>query len=545
MTYDLVVVGAGFSGMYAIHLARKQGLSVVAIEAGTDVGGTWYWNRYPGARCDVESIDYSYSFSDELQHEWEWTERYASQPEILSYARHVADRFDLRRSVRFQTRVRSAHFDEAASTWKISTDTGEIFEGRYCLMATGPLSEVKQPDFAGLEGFEGDWYHTARWPEEGVDFQGKRVGIVGTGSTGVQLIPKVAEEAEEAVVFQRTPNYVVPARNRPLEKAELDAVKSNYRERRQAGRRTGSGVPSAVEPGPGINVSESERRRRLEEGWTEGGAPSILRAYNDTLTDESVNETAAKFVREKIHETVRNPEYAEALTPRDHPLGSKRLCVGTDYYETYNRDNVTLVNLRETPIEGFVPQGVKTTDRVHELDAVVFAIGFDAISGALAAIDIRGRNGRSLRDAWETGPQALFGIQVAGFPNLFLVNGPGAPAVLGNVLAFLEYHVEWTLECIAQMDARGVRTIEADPVAQSEWNEVVDATAAETLYTRAKSWFTGANIDGKPQRFLPFAGGFHRFQEITTAAANNGYEGFLMDGVPAREISYSASQTAS
>ncbi|GAA4558775.1 NAD(P)/FAD-dependent oxidoreductase [Pseudonocardia xishanensis] len=523
---DVVVVGAGFSGLYLAHRATQMGLSVQVLEAGSGVGGTWFWNTYPGARCDVESIDYSYSFSDELQQGWVWSERYAAQEEILAYLNHVADRFDLRRHIRFDTRVSTAEFD--GSGWVVTTEQGDTVSATFCVMASGGLSAPKKPDIAGLDDFAGQSFHTARWPKEGVEFAGKRVAIIGTGSTGVQLVPMVAREADQVYVLQRTPNYVVPAGNRPLGEGELDTVKATYPERRQNARRTASGVPAAAKPGPGKDLSDAARREVYERMWAIGGAPAILRGFTDVMTDPGVNVFVADFAREKIAQTVRDPETAESLSQRDFPFGAKRLCLETDYFEAYNRPNVELVDLRKKPLERVTAGGFVAGGEEYAVDVILLAIGFDAISGAVTEIDVRGRDGVSLKDYWADGPKATLGLQVAGFPNLFLVNGPGSPAVLGNVVAFAEQHVEWITDCIGYLRDNGVGTIETTPESDETWADHVDEVGGQTLYVRAKSWYTGENVPGKPRRFLPYAGGLDRYRDRCDEIAAKGYDGFVL-----------------
>ncbi|KAF0960881.1 flavin-containing monooxygenase [Rhodococcus sp. T7] len=527
--FDVVVVGAGFSGLYLAHRATRMGLRVRVLEAGADVGGTWYWNTYPGARCDVESIDYSYSFSEDLQQEWVWSERFAPQQEILAYINHVADRFDLRRHIEFNTRVTAARF--TGSGWELQTDTGDTVRATFCVMASGGLSAPKKPDFPGLDDFRGQWFHTARWPAEGVDFRGKRVAVVGTGSTGIQVIPKVAEDAENLIVLQRTPNYTVPARNRRLTGSELDDVKADYAGRRARARRAPSGVPPISMPGPGKDLTEEERTRVLEAGWQLGGAVALLRAFSDTMTDLDVNETVGRFVRSKIAEIVDDPETAAALSPTDYPFGAKRLCADTDYFATYNRSNVQLVDLRKAPLERITENGIRCGGVEHEVDVIIFAIGFDAISGAVSEIDIRGRDDRTLREHWREGPKAALGLQVAGFPNLFLVNGPGSPAVLGNVVAFAEQNVEWITTCIDYLRRHEITTIETTSDFEAEWAHHVDEVGAATLYVKAKSWYTGENVPGKPRRFLPYAGGLDRYRDRCDEIAANGYEHFVLGRV--------------
>jgi cyclohexanone monooxygenase len=524
---DAVVVGAGFAGLCALYRLREAGYSVQAFEAGAGVGGTWYWNRYPGARCDTESVDYSYSFSDQLQQEWTWSERYATQPEILSYLEHVADRFDLRSGIAFETRVTRAQYQEAPTDrWSIVTDDGRTYVAKYCVMATGVLSALKQLDVPGIETFTGDLYHTARWPKEGVDFSGRRVGIIGTGSTGVQLIPVVAAKADRLVVFQRTPNFSAPARNRPLDEGYMAAVKKTYAERREEARMSGSGMPAPPSRGSALDYEPDERERVYEAAWSQGGGPTLLRAFSDIGTNIEANDTAANFVRKKIRQIVIDPEVAQKLLPTDHPLGTKRICVDTDYYKTFNRPNVTLADVRAAPIQEIVPDGLRTADAMYQVDTIVFATGFDAITGALLEMDIRGRNGRTLADAWASGPRSYLGIGVAGFPNLFTITGPGSPSVLGNVVTSIEQHVDFVMDCIRHMNEHGAEAVEVTPEAEQRWVEHVNELALATLHPRAKSWYMGANIPGKPRVFLPFVGGVGTFRKICDDVAANGYEGF-------------------
>jgi cyclohexanone monooxygenase len=525
--FDAIVVGAGFAGLYTLYRLRAQGLSVCCFEAGSSVGGTWYWNRYPGARCDVESLQYSFSFDEELQQEWHWTERYASQPEILRYLDHVADRFDLRRLIRFGTSVTAATYDEAAGRWRITTDTGQSVAARFCIMATGALSAARKPDMPGLDSFEGQWFHTGRWPKEKVDFTGQRVGIIGTGSSGIQTIPVVAKQAAHVTVFQRTPNFSIPAWNGTLSVEAQAAFKVDYAAHRARARNTRSGVLYEYGVCGAFDVSHEERQAEFERRWKRGG-PNFTHAFNDLITNEASNHEAAEFVRNRIRAIVRDPATAAALTPTDHPIGTKRICVDTDYFETFNRDNVTLVDLRRTPMKTVTPTGLRTSDAEYALDSIIFATGYDAVTGALARIDIRGRNGEALKAKWEAGPRTYLGIAVAGFPNLFVITGPGSPSVLTNVVVSIEQHVGWVADCIAYMEARGIATIEADEQAEADWVAEVNALADRTLFTRAASWYMGANIPGKPRVFLPYIGGLHNYTRVCEQIVADGYRGFRL-----------------
>jgi cation diffusion facilitator CzcD-associated flavoprotein CzcO len=526
--YDAVVVGAGFSGLYALHRLRESGLTVRVLEAGDGVGGTWFWNRYPGARCDVESLEYSYSFSEELQQEWSWSERYPAQGEVLRYLEHVADRFELWPDIQLGARVVEAAFDEGAGRWSIVTEAGETFSAQWCVMATGCLSSSQIPEIPGLERFEGDWYHTARWPQAGVDFTGKRVGVIGTGSTGIQLVPEVARDAAHTYVFQRTANFSVPNANRPLDPEIERDWKARYAERREVQRRSMLGV--AIPPGERAanEVPDDEVRRTLQERWEHGGGMPVLLSFKDLLVDEAANAKAAEFVRDKIRETVRDPSVAELLVPRAYPIGAKRLCQDEGYFETFNRDDVTLVDIRSAPIEEITATGIRTAGGEYEVDAIVFATGFDALTGALLAIDIRGRDGLTLTEAWGGGPRSYLGLMVAGFPNLFTVTGPGSPSVLSNMVVSIEQHVEWIADCIAALRDRGVDRIEATPAAQEAWMEHVAEVAGRTLFPRAASWYVGANVPGKPRVFMPYVGGVGPYRERCAQVAANGYEGFTL-----------------
>jgi cation diffusion facilitator CzcD-associated flavoprotein CzcO/acetyl esterase/lipase len=526
---DAVVVGAGFAGLYALHRLRGLGLRVRILEQAEAIGGTWYWNRYPGARCDIESMDYSYSFSEELEQEWEWSERYPTQPEILRYLNHVADRFDLRRDIGLSTRVVGARYVD--ERWEVTTEAGARYSATYCVMASGCLSSVHRPAFDGLDDFEGDWYHSARWPEKGVELTGKRVGVIGTGSTGIQLIPQLAKQAERLYVFQRTANFSMPAHNEPLDLAVQRAIKADYRERRRRSRESLSGAPTShpdvLSQRSALEATPEERERAYERGWAQGGIGGVTLAFNDIVVNAEANATAADFVRDKIRAVVEDPATAEALCPTSHPVGTKRICVDTGYYETYNRDNVTLVDVSGAPIVRVTAGGIETTNAEYELDVIVFATGFDAMTGALLDVDIEGREGRSLKDKWADGPRTYLGLATAGFPNLFLVTGPGSPSVLSNMVLSIEQHVDWIADCIGHLRERALDTIEATPEAEGGWVAHVAEVAAATLFPRAGSWYVGANIPGKPRVFMPYLGGVGAYRTHCESVAANGYQGFV------------------
>lgn len=523
---DVVVVGAGFAGLYMLYRLRSLGLQVQVFEAGSDVGGTWFWNRYPGARCDVESMEYSYSFSEDLQQDWDWTERYATQPEILRYINHVADRFDLRRDVQFNTRVSSAIFDEVTSRWTVTAENGQKINSKFCVMATGCLSSAKPPEIKGRDLFKGNTYHTGLWPHEPVDFTGKTVGVIGTGSSGVQTIPEVAKQAHQLFVFQRTPTFSLPAGNRPLEKAEVQEIKQNYVDLRKRAKVSPTGVASYPLPTlSALEVTPQERDVAYEFRWQAGGT-AYTRTYKDIMLLAEANETAADFARRKIQSRVKNPELAEKLTPRDVHIGTKRLCLDTQYFETFNKENVSLVDIRSTPILEITEVGVKTSVADYKLDALIFATGFDAITGAILNIDIRTSSGLNLAEKWRAGPLTYLGLMTAGFPNLFMVTGPGSPSVLSNVIVSIEQHVEWISDCIQHLTANSCLQIEATQAAENNWVAHVNQLASETLFLNSNSWYTGANVQGKPRVFMPYVGGVGRYREECTAIANNGYTGF-------------------
>ncbi len=533
MKYDAIIVGAGFAGMYMLHRLRTAGFSAKVLETADGVGGTWYWNRYPGARCDVKSIDYSFSFDDSLQQEWEWSEKYATQPEILRYANHVADRFDLRRDIQFETRVASASFDEQASAWTISTSAGETFFARYYIMATGCLSVPKTIDIPGKDRFTGTTYHTADWPREAVDFSGQRVAVVGTGSSAIQSIPIIGAAAAELTVFQRTPAYSLPALNRPLAADELANVKANYAEHREKSRYSLFGVPDRRMDVSALSVSEEERQRRYEEGWESGELVAIMQQFSDLLVSAEANETASEFVRNKIRGIVNDPETAEALCPKTFPLGSKRACLDTNYYALFNEPHVRLVDLTKDPIETITETGIKTAARAFEFDAIVFATGFDAMTGAIVNVDIRGRDGKTLRDKWADGPRTYLGLATAGFPNLFLITGPGSPSVMSNMMISIEQHVDWITACLEHARDIGADTIEADKAAEDDWVAHVNDVAAGTLFPQANSWYMGANVPGKPQLFMPYIGGVGTYRAKCDEVAAKRYSGFTLSGAQA------------
>jgi cation diffusion facilitator CzcD-associated flavoprotein CzcO len=527
--HDVIVVGAGFSGLYMVHRARDVlGLDVVGIEAASGPGGTWYWNRYPGARCDSESFYYCYTFSDELLDEWDWTARYPEQPEILRYLEFVADRFDLRRSFLFDTKVERATWDAADNCWMVETDTGEALAATHLVTAVGCLSAANVPDIAGLEDFAGEWYHTGRWPAEGVDFTGKRVAQIGTGSTGIQAAPVIARDAEHLYVFQRTPNYTVPARDRPMDRREWIAIKSNYDEVRRLTRESFGGFPYTPSPRSALEVGDEERKRIYEELWEEGGFRFLWGGFFDLLFNEAANQTAADFIRDKIRATVRDPEVAEKLCPTDHPYGAKRPPIDTDYYETFNRDNVTLVDIRSAPITRITPTGIETQDGHYDVDVIVFATGFDALTGALLRMNITGRDGVTLQEKWAEGPRTYLGLQVAGFPNLFTITGPGSPSVVSNMPTSIEQHVEWICDCIDHLGKDGQATIEPSPEAEAAWVQHVADTSAFGLFNRADSWYLGANIPGKKRVFMPYVGGLANYRARCDEVAANDYAGFLV-----------------
>ena len=524
---DAVIVGAGFAGMYQLHKLRKLGLSARVIEKGDDVGGTWYWNRYPGARVDIESMAYSFSFDEELEQDWTWTEKYSPQPELLKYAQHVADRFDLRRDITFKTCVTRANYDEDASRWRVYTDTGEVISAQYLVMATGCLSAIKNPDIPGADTFGGEAYTTGVWPHEGVDFTGKKVAVIGTGSSAIQAIPLIAEQAEELTVYQRTPAYSMPAFNRPLEAAEIQQMKDTYAAYRDAQRHHLAGIPNPPRNlMPAASENDNERQDRLETAWDKGLLTALTTTYSDVLTNQAANDLVSEFVRDKIRARVEDPELAEVLAPKTYPIGTKRPCLDTGYYETYNRDNVRLVDLHQNPITEITASGVRTADREDDYDVIVYATGFDAMTGALERVDIRGIGGMTLRDKWVDGPHTYLGLCIAGFPNMFTITGPSSPSVLSNMMVSIEQHVDWIGDCISWMRENGHTIIEPTEQAETEWAIHNEQSANLSLFPQANSWYIGANVPGKPRTFMAYVGGVDVYRHLCDAIAADNYQGF-------------------
>jgi cyclohexanone monooxygenase len=544
-SYDAVIVGSGFGGMYMLHHLRKLGFSARVIDTANGVGGTWYWNRYPGARCDVESLSYSYSFEPALEQEWVWSEKYATQPEILRYANHVADRFDLRRDIEFATRVERAVWSDDTCRWSITTSKGERLSAQFYIMASGCLSHSKLPEVPGVESFAGATYHTGHWPHEGVDFTGLRVGVLGTGSSAIQSIPLIAEQAARLTVFQRTPNFSLPAGNRPLTAAEIAETKARYREFRAAARASGFGVPAEEPTRSALEVSKEERDAIYQKGWDSGRLVGMLLCFNDLLSNKEANDTACEFIRKKIRSIVKDPQTAEDLCPFDHPMGTKRPCLDTNYYATFNRDNVELVNLRRTPIVEVTATGVRTTEREITFDALVFATGFDAMTGALVAVDIQGRNGVTLKQKWAEGARTYLGLMLAGFPNFFTITGPASPSVFSNMIVSIEQHVEWIGACLTHLRESGKAAIEATSAAEDFWMKHNTEAGDATLYPLANSWYMGSNVPGKPRMLLPYIGGVGLYRQECDEIVADGYRGFTMrdagrPGARAGELSLAA-----
>jgi len=527
---DVVVVGAGFAGLYLLYRLRGLGFPTKVIESADDVGGTWYWNRYPGARCDIESIDYSYSFDPELETEWQWSERYATQPEILRYLGHVADKHALRRDIEFSTRVEAARWDGGASLWRLRTDRGDEIRCRFYVMASGCLSLPKALDIEGADRFAGEAYYTSRWPHRSVDFSGKRVAVIGTGSSAIQSIPIIAQQAAELTVFQRTPNFSRPAKNGPVSAAKKAAFDANPRAYREAARMSGAGVPREVPMVRALQVSAAERLAKYEEAYESGDLLALSGTFTDIGANPEANETVCEFLRGKIRSIVRDPETAEALCPKNHFYGTKRPCIDTNYFETFNLPHVRLVDLRKDPIRTITEKGIDTASRSFEFDAIVFATGFDAMTGAIVAVDIEGRDGVALARKWADGPKQYLGLMTSGFPNFFTITGPGSPSVLSNMVVSIEQHVDWVSACLVHMREQHLTTIEPTPTAEVGWVQHVNDFADITLFPRANSWYMGANVPGKARVFLPYVGGVDRYRKTCAEVVSRGYLGFAFDG---------------
>jgi len=528
--FDAIVIGAGFAGLYALHKLRDQlGLSVRVYEAASDVGGTWYWNRYPGARCDIESVHYSYSFSEELQQDWEWSERFAGQPEILRYLNHVADRFDLRKDILFDTRVNSMVWDDDASLWRVGTELGDTVTARYVISGAGNLSVPKTPEFDGVESFRGQVHLTGNWLDENIDFTGQRVAIIGTGSSGIQAISEIAKTAGHLTVFQRTPNYATPIVNGPADPDVISAVKANYAQVREASRNHFLGVPYTQVQPSALAVSAEERRRTFDERWNAGGFQLFIDSYQDILFDKKANDTIADYIRERIHERVNDPAVADLLAPKGYPYGTKRPPLETNYYEVFNQDNVTLVDIKSAPIESITETGVRTADAEYEFDIIVLATGFDAMTGPLMKLGIVGRDGLKLSDKWAHGPRTYLGLTVSGFPNLFLITGPQSPSVLYNMPLAIEDHVDFAAEAITYMRDRGLDVIEATLESEDNWVAHALEISSKTLLPETDSWYMGANIPGKPRICLLYVGGAPAYRATCDDVVANGYAGFTLD----------------
>lgn len=527
-SYDAVIVGAGFAGMYMLHRLRELGLKVKVFEAGGDVGGTWYWNRYPGARCDVESMQYSYSFCEELEQEWEWSEKYAPQPEILRYAGYVAEKFKLRSDIIFNTRVISSIFDEDENHWIISTDRDDTVTARFCVLAVGCLSSANRPAFKNLIKFKGQQFHTGEWPHDGVDFTGQDVAIIGTGSSAIQSIPLIAQQAKSLTVFQRTANYSVPAWNSKMDSEYQKKIKADYSKLRAQARGRPSGVMFPFNFQPALEPRKEERDKIYEEFWDRGGLP-FLGAFSDLLFDSDANETAAEFARNKIRGIVKNQKTAELLCPTN-VFGCKRLCVDSGYFETFNKENVRLVDISTNPVREFDKDGLFVKDLKYKFDSVVFATGFAAMTGSFEKINILGRNGISLAKKWEAGPRTYLGLATSGFPNLFMITGPGSPSVLASMIQSIEQHVDWIADCVNNIVRTGAKTIEPITSFEDDWVEHVTEVSKVSLRSTCSSWYVGANIEGRPRVFMPYIGGFPIYVDRCNDVMTRGYEGFLVNG---------------
>ena len=525
---DVVVAGAGFSGLYLLYRLRKAGFSTRVFERGGDVGGTWYWNRYPGARCDVESLQYSYSFDEQLQQDWHWPEKFSAQPDILAYANHVADRFNLKKDIEFNIEVKASWFDENLKTWKITTNTGEEINAQYFIMATGCISTTQIPNIKGLSDYVGDTFHTGDWPHEEVDFSGQSIAVIGTGSSGIQSIPVLAKQAKKLTVFQRTPNYSIPSQNEPMTKKYERSWKDVYSERRKEMRYSAHGSLKDLNDVPALSVDEDQRQELYTKRWAIGGT-GFLGSFNDLLTNADANYTAAEYVRQQIKRVVKDKETAEILCPRSYPIGTKRICIDTGYFETYNRENVKLVDISKQPIQRLVTDGIIVDDQLYPFDSIIFATGFDAMTGSIFNVDIKGRDGLALKEKWNAGPKTYLGLMSASFPNLFMITGPGSPSVKSNMIMSIEQHVDLVIETLLSMRRKGLSVVEPELEAENKWVDHVQEVANKTLFPQANSWYMGANIPGKPRLFMPYIGGVGAYREICEEIVANNYRGFKFE----------------
>ena len=525
---DVVVVGAGFSGLYLLYRLRKAGFSTRVFERGGDVGGTWYWNRYPGARCDVESLQYSYSFDEQLQQDWHWPEKFSAQPDILAYANHVADRFNLKKDIEFNIEVKASWFDENLKTWKITTNTGEEINAQYFIMATGCISTTQIPNIKGLSDYVGNTFHTGDWPHEEVDFSGQSIAVIGTGSSGIQSIPVLAKQAKKLTVFQRTPNYSIPSQNEPMTKKYERSWKDVYSERRKEMRYSAHGSLKDLNDVPALSVDEDQRQELYTKRWAIGGT-GFLGSFNDLLTNADANYTAAEYVRQQIKRVVKDKETAEILCPRSYPIGTKRICIDTGYFETYNRENVKLVDISKKPIQRLVTDGIIVDDQLYPFDSIIFATGFDAMTGSIFNVDIKGRDGLALKEKWNAGPKTYLGLMSASFPNLFMITGPGSPSVKSNMIMSIEQHVDLVIETLLSMRRKGLSVVEPELEAENKWVDHVQEVANKTLFPQANSWYMGANIPGKPRLFMPYIGGVGAYREICEEIVANNYRGFKFE----------------
>ena len=525
---DVVVVGAGFSGLYLLYRLRKAGFSTRVFERGGDVGGTWYWNRYPGARCDVESLQYSYSFDEQLQQDWHWPEKFSAQPDILAYANHVADRFDLKKDIEFNIEVKASLFDENLKRWKITTNSGEEINAQYFIMATGCISTTQIPNIKGLSDYVGNTFHTGDWPHEEVDFSGQSIAVIGTGSSGIQSIPVLAKQAKKLTVFQRTPNYSIPSQNEPMTKKYERSWKDVYSERRKEMRYSAHGSLKDLNDVPALSVDEDQRQELYTKRWAIGGT-GFLGSFNDLLTNADANYTAAEYVRQQIKRVVKDKETAEILCPRSYPIGTKRICIDTGYFETYNRENVKLVDISKKPIQRLVTDGIIVDDQLYAFDSIIFATGFDAMTGSIFNVDIKGRDGLALKEKWNAGPKTYLGLMSASFPNLFMITGPGSPSVKSNMIMSIEQHVDLVIETLLSMRRKGLSVVEPELEAENKWVDHVQEVANKTLFPQANSWYMGANIPGKPRLFMPYIGGVGAYREICEEIVANNYRGFKFE----------------